>query len=1092
MRSYVLISLLAIFAAVTEAPGSDVGPAGTGTGNRFRQSGDTPSARAGIRSGGFRQDRILVKPKANTSLDNLHVRLNCTLLWQSPAMQNLQIVKLPAGANVPDTIVKYMGSGLAEYAEPDYEVRLTASPDDPLYANGTQWALHNTGDNGGIAGADIHAPEAWDIRSSAANVIVALVDSGIRLTHEDLAANLWVNPGVIPGTGTDDVNGINTVDDSGDVNDDFGHGTHVAGIIGAAGNNGKGISGVAWSVQLMACKAFDSNGSGSVSTLVKAIDYARAHGAAIINNSYGVNAPLEAPLLALKEAIAAVQKAGIIFVVAAGNEAIDNDQLQNAPSFPASFGLDNIVSVTSTNRADGLSTFSNYGLASVDLGAPGEDIVSTYYSSDTAYVSMTGTSMSAPLVSGALALMKAQFPDETYLQLYNRVFANTDPLPALQGLCRTGGRLNLYKALASTSSRPLNDDFSSAITVSSTPFQVSGINVSATKEAGEPNHAGDPGGASVWWSWTAPSSGNVLLSTAGSTFSTLLGVYTGSSVGQLTAVASGNQGTLVFAAVAGTNYHLAVDGAGGATGSILLSLQYPPLNDDFANATVITSFDVQTGSNVNATKEPNEPNHAGNYGGKSVWWQWTPANPAHIAISTQDSAFDTVLAVYTGSALASLTEVASNNDEDALAGIVTSRVEFDAVAGTTYWIAVDGFDGASGNIRLHLQPISTTVRIFATTPWASKAGPTPGTFTVTRTGSLAADLAVNYSILSDATGFNGLAVNGTDFVELPGTVTIPAGSASAAITVTPIANNQFEGTTTVALQLLSSPDYALGSQNYDVVHILDNQTFSVTSALSADTNPCYAGSEVSFTIKVNSSAAEYIWDFGDGTTTATSGDAPATHAFSAAGTYTVTVQAIFPLSSVSPAPQLTETILLQVNPPLPLDVTALQLTIIFSGAGQSGQANINNTVIGNDRLFLRGSLSLPKNFVPAGAIAQIGVGALANAGPDSDAAADAATGETDAGPVFVGFSLNKLGSSTNLGSAFRLFQANKSGVAQFTATLSHLALADVLDDEGLVNGNIQNKPVKIPVTISLGKTTYYAEVQAYYSAKAGKKGWAKK
>ncbi|MCY3022213.1 MAG: S8 family serine peptidase [Planctomycetota bacterium] len=1084
MRNCVLIALFALSAAVTGAFGADANP---------------PVA-AG-RSVSFRQDRILVKPKANADLSQLHLSLSCTPVWQSPAMQNLQVVKLPPGANVPDTIVKYMSSGLAEYAEPDYEAHLTADPNDPQYASGTQWSLHNTGDGGGVAGADIHAREAWDIQRSAAGIVVATVDTGIRFTHEDLAANVWVNPGEIAGNGTDDdgdgiiddVHGVNTLDDSGDVRDDNGHGTHVSGIIGAVGNNGKGVAGIAWRVQLMTCKAFDSNGAGSISTIVKAIDYARAHGAHIINNSYGVNVPLEAPLLALKDAIAATRSAGIIFVVAAGNEAIDNDQLQNAPSFPASFDADNIVSVTSTNRADALSFFSNYGLASVDLGAPGEDIVATWYSSDTSYSSVSGTSESAPMVSGAFALMMARFTGESYLQLLNRVFASTDPLPGLQGRCRTGGRLNLYKALASTSSRPANDDFAAAIAVGSTPFQVSGINAGASKEGGEPNHAGDAGGASVWWSWTAPSSGRVLVSTAGSTFSTVLGVYTGPAVTQLTAAASSNQGAVVFDAVVGTTYYLAVDGVGGATGSIALSLKYPPSNDDFVNAAIITSEGVQEGSNVNATKEAGEPLHASNFGGTSVWWQWTPASSTRVVVSTQDSTFDTVLAVYTGATLAGLAEVAGNNDEDSLYGIITSRVEFDAVAGTTYWIAVDGFDGASGHIRLHLRPIKTTVRIFATVPWASEAGPKPGQFTVTRTGSTDTDLVVSYRLLTAADAVftsNGLAVNGTDFQRLSGTVTIPPQASSATITVTPIENSLYDETLDVTLLLLSSPDYEIGSHSSDTVHIQDNETFGVLSALTATPNPAYARSPVTFSFAANSNSVTYSWDFGDGTTD-TSGAAQVEHAFAAAGTYTVTVTAVFESSGfvfVTQAPTLTETIAVQVNPPQPLSVSSLVLKMDLA-------AGATLAISGRDRCAIKGDLALPKDFIAAGTIVQVDIGGLP-APPDNgffgagDQTADT-TDTTDDDAVSATFALNRAGSATGESGAFRLSHVDKSGSARFGLMLSRISLADALDDEGLTNESVQGKRVVIPVTIVLGQTSYYLEVPASYSAKAGKKGIAK-
>jgi subtilisin family serine protease len=1051
------------------------------------RGGDVPAA--GPRAVAFRQDRILVKPKANADLSGVHAGLKCTSLWKSAAMSNLQVVKLPAGANVSDMIARYMGSGLVAYAEPDYAVFTTAIPNDPQYGNGTQWWLHNTGAGGGIAGADIHASEAWDIRTSAPGIIVAMVDSGMRYTHEDLAANVWTNPGEIPANGidddgngiTDDVHGVNTVDDSADVRDDAGHGTHTAGVIGGLGNNGVGGSGVAWSVQLMPCKALDASGNGSISTVVKAIDYARAHGARVINNSYGINAPLEAPLAALNDAVAVCRAAGIMFVVSAGNEAIDNDQMAAAPSYPASFAFDNIVSVAATNRADGLSFFSNYGQASVDLGAPGEEIVSAAFTSDTSYGAVSGTSESAPIVSGALALLAAQFPGETYLQLYNRLFAGVDPLPGLQGRCRSGGRLNLFKALASASSRPANDDFAAAITIAGAPFTVSGINVDATKEAGEPNHGGDPGGRSVWWSWTAPASGRVLLTTAGSSFSAVLGVYTGTAVGQLTAVASGSPGTAAFDTAAGTQYFIAVDGAGGASGSITLALKYPPLNDDFAAASVISDLSVQNGSNVNATREAGEPLHATNFGGKSVWWQWTPATPVRIAITTEDSTFDTVLAVYTGSALTALTEVASNDDEDALYGLATSRVEFDAAAGTQYWIVVDGYDGGSGQIRLHLQPTATTVRVFATVPWAAETGPRNGEFTVTRTGATAGELVVRYRMLSEADSFfsfTPIALNGIDFQQLPGTVTIPAGAASATIAVVPTDNTTYDGSRDATLELLSSPDYDLRTHYSDTVHISDNDVFVVESALTATPNPAYARSPVTFTLKTNGRNVVYSWDFGDGTADSSS-DGKIKHVFPIAGNYTVTVAVFFTDAGLGPTPVLTERLTIPVQAALAMEVSSLQVKLNLVGRG--------------DRISVKGRVQLPPEFTAAGTAASVHVGGL----PIADDSAffffgdETADNGRDEDAVSASFVLNKGGVSSIGYASLRLSRPDDNGNAGFTFMMNRVWLQDALDDEGLTNTTVQNAPVTVPFTVNLGTMSYYVNVPALYSAKAGKKGIAK-
>jgi subtilisin family serine protease len=190
-------------------------------------------------------------------------------------------------------IQQYQTSGLVEYAQFDFIYHAFITPNDPLFTN--QWALNNTGQPGGTPDADIDAPEGWDIQSQAPNIVVAVTDTGARLTHEDLTENLWVNAGEIPGNGIDDdgngykddVHGINAITESGDPSDDAGHGTHVAGIIGARGNNDKGVSGVAWQLKLMILKWLDSEGEGSDADALECLEYAKNKGAQIVNASWG-------------------------------------------------------------------------------------------------------------------------------------------------------------------------------------------------------------------------------------------------------------------------------------------------------------------------------------------------------------------------------------------------------------------------------------------------------------------------------------------------------------------------------------------------------------------------------------------------------------------------------------------------------------------------------------------------------------------------------------------------------------------------------------------------------------------------------------
>ena len=392
----------------------------------------------------YRADRILIQPKSGTGLEALadfHSRHKSKVLGTFTRMKNLQILEAPAGATVENLIAQYQQSGLVEFAEPDYLVYSAAAPNDPKYLDGTEWWLNNYGQSSGTAHADISATNAWDVLNSASNIVVAVVDSGIRGTHEDLAANIWVNPND-GGYGFDAFNGTNRPTDG------TGHGTMVAGILGGVGNNGKGVTGVAWRLQIMACKCLDNSGIGSDSTLIACLDYARTNGARIINAS------LDSPSYssALSNAIAATRDAGILFVASAGN-GNPGRNIDLSPSYPSCYKIDNIVSVAYTTRNDELGSLSNYGATNVLLAAPGDQIYTTYNSSDSSYyppfafLNIAGTSFSAPCVAGACVLLMAQYPADTYQDTIARLANSTDPLPALAGKCRTGGRLNLLKTL---------------------------------------------------------------------------------------------------------------------------------------------------------------------------------------------------------------------------------------------------------------------------------------------------------------------------------------------------------------------------------------------------------------------------------------------------------------------------------------------------------------------------------------------------------------------------------------------------------------------------------------------------------------------
>jgi subtilisin family serine protease len=341
------------------------------------------------------------------------------------------------------------------FVEPDYRVTLNLIPNDTSFAQ--QWSLNNTGQTGGTPDADIDAAEAWDVTTGNDAIIVAVIDTGVDYTHPDLAANIWINSDEIPGNNVDDdangyvddVHGYNFVSASGDPLDDHFHGTHVAGTIGAIGNNNRGVAGVAWNVQIMALKFLDAGGGGYISDAISALNYAVANGAQISNNSWGGGDYSQAFVNALQ----AAANAGHIFVAAAGNDSNNNDQY---PAYPASYEVENVVAVAATDHNDDLAWFSNFGPATVDLGAPGDNILSTFptyltdamsnYGLPINYGAISGTSMATPHVAGALALIRGQHLDWTFDQAIGQLVATTDDTSGLAGLTASG-RLNAAAAV---------------------------------------------------------------------------------------------------------------------------------------------------------------------------------------------------------------------------------------------------------------------------------------------------------------------------------------------------------------------------------------------------------------------------------------------------------------------------------------------------------------------------------------------------------------------------------------------------------------------------------------------------------------------
>lgn len=453
----------------------------------------------------------------------------------------LCVVKLPEGVNVEQTMEKFnknktRAKGNILYAIPNYRGKFVSTfPNDPYspkLEGGKQWGLHNIGQFGGTPDADIDAPEAWDIETGNGQIIVAVIDSGVDYTHPDLAPNMWVNPNEAPGDKNgdgrpgiagvdddddglvdedsqdrqpgepgytndlvsdddengyiDDIYGYDFFNDDGNPIDDGYHGTHCAGIIGAVGNNGVGVTGVCWNVKIMALKVGDLVGP-TVAAVIEAIEYSIQMGAKVSNNSWGVPGVCPGSLgypeylqamQILEEAIEEAGEAGQLFVTAAGNDGRNLDDGPCAyPRYPAAFSTPCIISVMATDDDDERSFWggefdaSNYGITTVDLGAPGSNILSTMpaYCTDRMangegcaitgclvyccgdlcrdYDFADGTSAAAPHVAGACALVWSMNSQWSSAEVKDIILQSVDTLPSLEGLCLTRGRLNLFNAV---------------------------------------------------------------------------------------------------------------------------------------------------------------------------------------------------------------------------------------------------------------------------------------------------------------------------------------------------------------------------------------------------------------------------------------------------------------------------------------------------------------------------------------------------------------------------------------------------------------------------------------------------------------------
>lgn len=382
------------------------------------------------------------------------------------ALPGLAVLGFADVADARNALVRLRRDPAVAYAELDatWHVDRAAPagprPGDARFAE--QWGLLNTGQPvnghpGGQKGVDAGALEAWRYGTGSADVVVAVIDSGVDLDHEDLAENLWVNEGETPGNGidddgngvVDDVHGYDAIANSGNPDDDLGHGTHVAGIIGAVGDNDRGVAGMNWTTRIMPLKFLGPGGGGQTSDAIACIDYIlkmkeRGANVRVVNCSWGSTERSAA----LEEAINRAIKSGVLVVCAAGNDGVDTDA---TPHYPSAYTNMGILSVAALGPSESLAPFSNYGELSVDIAAPGVDILSTL--PDGAYGFASGTSMASPFVAGMAALVASAAPDTPLELIRARVLDGRQAVPGLANRLMTGGRLSGGGAFAGGSSR---------------------------------------------------------------------------------------------------------------------------------------------------------------------------------------------------------------------------------------------------------------------------------------------------------------------------------------------------------------------------------------------------------------------------------------------------------------------------------------------------------------------------------------------------------------------------------------------------------------------------------------------------------------
>ncbi len=388
----------------------------------------------------FKPDKDLSREQRWAAHNSVHNRIGSKLKhdFEDLGLSDMQVVDLPAGMSVEDAVSSYKADPSVLYVQPNYIVQVAAVPNDSNFSE--LWGM-----------VKIRAPAAWDIITGSKDIVVAVVDTGVNFRHQDLSENIWNNTDEIPDNGidddhngfTDDIRGWDFAYGDNNPRDDYGHGTHCAGTIGAVGNNSQGVAGVNWNVTIMPVKFMDSTGQGSTEDAIQAIQYAADNGADILSCSWGASGKDQA----LDDAI--VQSRTLV-VCAAGNEGVNSDI---SPFYPASGNATNIISVAASDSNDNKATFSNYGVRTVDVAAPGYFIFSTMPGNSYSY--MSGTSMATPHVAGLAALIMAENPELNISGVKNIILGTVDVTGQWNGKVLSNGRINALRAIQAASGQPV-------------------------------------------------------------------------------------------------------------------------------------------------------------------------------------------------------------------------------------------------------------------------------------------------------------------------------------------------------------------------------------------------------------------------------------------------------------------------------------------------------------------------------------------------------------------------------------------------------------------------------------------------------------